>query len=60
MVLVALFVSYMMFLFRQHKRGDFEDEISLHETGKRKEVSAVKLVTFFFLLLLVLFFQVIL
>ncbi len=56
-VLVALFASYMLFLFRQHKRGDFEDEISLHEIGKRKEVSAVKLFTLFILAIVGIIFS---
>lgn len=51
MVLVALFASYMVFLFRQHKRGDFEDEISLHEIEDGKDVSVVKLFTPFILAL---------
>ncbi len=57
MVLIALFVSYMMFLFRQHKRGDFEDEISLHKIGKRKEVSAVKIFTLFILAIVGIIFS---
>jgi cation:H+ antiporter len=56
-VLVALFASYMMFLFRQHKRGDFEDEINLHEIGKKKEVSAVKLCTLFILAIVGIIFS---
>jgi len=56
-VLVALFASYMMFLFRQHKRGAFEDEISLPETGKRKEVSAVKLFTLFMIAIVGIIFS---
>ena len=51
MVLVALFVSYVVFLFQQHKRGAFEDEISLHKLEDRKEVSVAKLFTLFILAL---------
>lgn len=57
MVLIALFAGYMMFLFRQHKRGDFEDEISPDKIGKRKEVSAVRLFTFFILAIIGIIFS---
>ncbi len=56
-VLVSLFVSYMMFLFRQHISGDFKDEISLQEIGKRKEVSAVKLFALFILAIVGIIFS---
>lgn len=50
-VLVLLFGGYMLFLFRQHKSGVFEDDTILHETEQARNVSTLKIFVLFVLAL---------
>jgi cation:H+ antiporter len=51
MVLVVLFAGYMVFLFRQSKRGDLEAEKMPNRIKEGKDASVVKLFAFFILAL---------
>jgi cation:H+ antiporter len=47
LALVALFAGYMVFLFRQHKRGKFKEAVDPEEVERAKALSLVRLIVMF-------------